>query len=146
MPSIKPSRFTGFPNPPTLQTPITQIDRINFRYPHGPRDAEAMFVDPKRKIFIMISKREEKVHLYGLPYPQSTNDLITATDFGELPSFGGGLANYVTGAAISPDGNEILVRTYTRCFTGSAMRGQIHSRCPAVWHPAFIGYPARATG
>lgn len=104
------------PEPASLQSPITSIDRINFRYPQGPRDAEAMFVDPQTKDIYVISKREEKVHLYGLPYPQNTSDLITATDYGELPSFGGGLANYVTGAAISPDGKEILVRTYTTVY------------------------------
>lgn len=104
------------PEPASLQSSITSIDRINFRYPQGPRDAEAMFVDPQTKDIYIISKREEKVHLYALPYPQSTSDLITATDYGELPSFGGGLANYVTGAAISPDGKEILVRTYTTVY------------------------------
>ncbi|MFD2933604.1 PE-PGRS family protein [Spirosoma flavum] len=114
------------PEPTNLQTPIvnTQIERINFAYPQGPRDAEAMFVDPKTKDIYVISKREEKVHLYGLSYPQNTNDLTTATDYGELPSFGGGLANYVTGAAISPDGNEILVRTYTTVYYWKRDAGQ----------------------
>ncbi|GAB3940407.1 hypothetical protein GCM10028805_02130 [Spirosoma harenae] len=105
------------PEPASLQTPITQVERINFRYPDGPRDAEAMFVDPKTKDIYIISKREEKVRLYSLPYPQNINTITTATAFGELPSFGGGgLANYVTGAAISPDGSEILVRTYTQLY------------------------------
>ncbi|GAB2561047.1 PE-PGRS family protein [Spirosoma aerophilum] len=112
------------PEPASLQAPITQIDRINFRYPNGPRDAEAMFVDPKTRDIFVISKREDKVHLYGLAYPQNTSDLITANDFGELPSFGGGLANYVTGAAISPDGNEILVRTYTAVYYWRRDAGQ----------------------
>jgi hypothetical protein len=112
------------PEPASLQAPITQIDRINYRYPQGPRDAEAMFVDPKTRDIYVISKREDKVRLYGLTYPQNTSDLITATDFGELSSFGGGLANYVTGAAISPDGNEIMVRTYTAVYYWRREAGQ----------------------
>lgn len=106
------------PEPANAQSPIvnTQIDRINFRYPLGPRDAEAMFVDPQTKGIFVISKREQVVHLYGLAYPQNTSDLTTATDFGEIPNLGGGLANYVTGAAISPDGNEIIIRTYTTTY------------------------------
>ena len=113
------------PEPANLQSPISpaQIDRINFRYPQGPRDAEAMFVDPKTKDIYVISKREEKVHLYGLTYPQNTSDLSTAQDYGEL-SFGGGLANYVTGAAISPDGTEIMVRTYTTVYYWKRDAGQ----------------------
>ncbi|ADB37230.1 hypothetical protein [Spirosoma linguale] len=114
------------PEPANLQSPIavSDIGRIDFRYPLGPRDAEAMFVDPQTKDIYIISKREEKVHLYGLAYPQSTNSLITAQDFGELPSFGGGLPNYVTGASISPDGREILLRTYTSMYYWKRDAGQ----------------------
>ena len=114
------------PEPTNLQTPIqaAQIDRINFRYPQGPRDAEAMFVDPQSKDIYVISKREQVVHLYGLAYPQNTKDLSTATDYGEIPNVGGGLANYVTGAAISPDGTEVLVRTYTNTYYWKRDKGQ----------------------
>jgi hypothetical protein len=114
------------PEPANLQTPIqaAQIERINFRYPQGPRDAEAMFVDPQTKDIYVISKREQVVHLYGLTYPQNTKDLSTATDYGEIPNLGGGLANYVTGAAISPDGTEILVRTYTNTYYWKRDKGQ----------------------
>lgn len=103
------------PEPATLQSPITQVERINFRYPDGSHDAEAMFVDPKTKDIYVITKREDKVHLYRLGYPQNVNEVTVAEALGEL-SFGGGLANYVTGAAISPDGSEILVRTYTQLY------------------------------
>ena len=112
------------PEPATVQTPVTQVERINFRYPDGPRDAEAMFVDPRTKDIYIISKREEKVHLYRLAYPQNSNEVTVAEAFGELPSFGGGLANYVTGAAISPDGSEMLVRTYSQLYYWKRSTGQ----------------------
>ncbi|RYC71609.1 MULTISPECIES: PE-PGRS family protein [Spirosoma] len=95
------------PEPANLQTPITQIERINFRYPDGPRDAEAMFIDPATKDIYIISKREANVRLYRLPYPQNINELTVAESLGEIPM------TFVTGAAISPDGSEIVVRTYT---------------------------------
>ena len=95
------------PEPANLQTPITQVERINFRYPDGPRDAEAMFVDPKTKDIYIISKREPNVRLYRLAYPQNVNEVTVAQSYGELP------ITFVTGAAISPDGSEIAVRTYT---------------------------------
>ena len=112
------------PEPASLQTPVTQVERINFRYPDGARDAEAMFVDPQTKDIYIISKREEKVHLYRLAYPQNINEVTVAESFGELPSFGGGLANYVTAAAVSPDGSEILVRTYARLYYWKRSAGQ----------------------
>ncbi|GAB3717658.1 hypothetical protein GCM10027592_59900 [Spirosoma flavus] len=93
--------------PATLQTTVTDAERINFKYPDGARDAEAMFVDPLTKDIYIISKREENVHLYTLPYPQNINEVATATYLGQLPM------TFVTGAAISPDGTEIIVRSYT---------------------------------
>ena len=95
-----------FPEPASLQTPITQVERINFRYPDGPRDAEAMLVDPATKDIYIISKREPNVHLYRLAYPQNINEVTVAESLGQLPM------TFVTGAAISPDGSELMVRTY----------------------------------
>ena len=101
------SQIYRMPEPANLQTPITQVERINFRYPDGPRDAEAMFVDPQTKDIYIITKREPNVRLYRLPYPQNVNEITVAQPYGELP------ITFVTGAAISPDGSEIVVRTYT---------------------------------
>jgi hypothetical protein len=47
------------------------------------------------------------VRLYRLAYPQNVNEITVAQAYGELP------ITFVTGAAISPDGSEIVVRTYT---------------------------------
>ena len=111
------------PEPATLQSTISGVERINFRYPDGSHDAEAMFVDPQTKDIYIITKREEKVHLYRLSYPQNINEVTVAEALGEL-SFGGGLANYVTAAAISPDGSEILVRTYSQLYYWKRNTGQ----------------------
>ena len=112
------SQIYRFPEPASLQTPITQIERINFRYPDGPRDAEAMFVDPATKDIYIISKRESKVRLYSLPYPQDVNQVTVAKSYGELPT------TFVTSAAISPDGAEMLVRTYAQVYYYKRDAGQ----------------------
>jgi hypothetical protein len=112
------------PEPATLQTSVSQVERINFRYPDGPRDAEAMFVDPQTKDIYIISKREPNTHLYRLAYPQNINEVTVAQGYGELPSFGQGLPAYVTGAAISPDGSEIIVRTYSALFYWKRKAGE----------------------
>ena len=129
------------PEPASLQTPITQVDRINFRYPDGPRDAEAMFVDPQTKDIYIVSKREDQVHLYSLPYPQNLNEITVAKSLGTLPSFGGGLANYVTSAAISTDGSEIIVRTYTNLYFWK--RNENQSIADALTLGTFRALPIR---
>lgn len=104
--------------PASLQESIGQVERINFRYPDGPRDAEAMIVDPQTRDTWIISKRESKVHLYRLPYPQDINQVTTLEAYGELPF------TYVTSAGISPDGSEILLRTYLQVFHWKRNAGQ----------------------
>ncbi|QKZ14634.1 PE-PGRS family protein [Spirosoma sp. KUDC1026] len=112
------SQIYRMPEPANLQTPVTQIERINFRYPDGPRDAEAMFVDPQTSDIFIVTKRENNSRLYRLPYPQNINEVTVAELLGELP------LTFATGAAISPDGTEILVRTYTQIFYWKRNAGQ----------------------
>lgn len=113
-----------FPEPKSLSDSITQVERINFRYPDGPRDAEAIIVDPQTRDVYVISKREPNEHLYRLAYPQNINEVTTLEALGQLPNFAAGLPGWVTSAAISPDGNEILVRTYTQILYWKRKAGQ----------------------
>ncbi len=98
------------PEPASLSAVVGPVEKITFVYPDGPRDAEALFCDPLTRDLWIVSKREAKVHLYRLKFPQSTTSVTTAEAFGELPY------TYVTGASISPDGLEILIRTYFGVF------------------------------
>jgi hypothetical protein len=98
------------PEPASLNAAVGPVEKINFVYPDGPRDAEALFCDPLTRDLWIVSKRESKVRLYRLAYPQSTTATITAEAFGELPY------SVVTGAGISPDGLEIVIRTYFGVF------------------------------
>src|SRR5207253_2979860 len=74
--------------------------------------------DPQTKDLWIVSKREDKVHLYQLPYPQSTTDVMTAKSYGQLP------LTYVDGGSISSDGTEILLRTYTGIYYFKRTSGQ----------------------
>lgn len=107
-----------FPEPANLTTSIKQVERITYRYPDGPRDAEAMLVDPQTRDIYIISKRETRVRLYRLKYPQNINEVSVAEALGELP------LSVVTGAAISTDGTEILLRTYTNIYYYKRKDGQ----------------------
>lgn len=98
-----------FEEPALLDTLISirKIDRIEIQYEDGPRDAEALFVDPKKGDIYIISKREEKVGLYQVVYPQSYTEINIAKKVATLP------LSMVTAADICPKGKYILVKTYT---------------------------------
>ncbi|MBO0950984.1 PE-PGRS family protein [Fibrella forsythiae] len=106
------------PEPKNLTDAVGPVEKINFKYPDGARDAETLLIDPQTRDLYVVSKRETKVHLYRLAYPQSTTSVITAELLGELPY------TYVTGGAFSPDGSEVVIRTYTNIFYWSRKSGQ----------------------
>ncbi len=101
-----------FAEPEILDTLITvsKIDKIEFTYEDGPRDAEALFADPRTGDLYVISKREENCGIYRLEYPQSFSKPNVARRVGSLPY------NWITAADISPAGNRILVKTYSTIY------------------------------
>ncbi|PSL25137.1 PE-PGRS family protein [Dyadobacter jiangsuensis] len=82
------------------------LQKITFSYPDGPRDAEALIVDPVTKDIFVLSK-EAQTNIYRLPFPQSTSETIVAEKVGTVP----GVA-IATAGSISKDGSEMVVRTY----------------------------------
>jgi hypothetical protein len=96
-----------FAEPASTTDTVFACDKIIFQYPDGSHDAEAMFVDNATKDIYIITKQDAPSRIYKIPYPQSTTVTNTAVMVGSLTY------NGVTGAAISPSGNEILVRSYT---------------------------------
>lgn len=89
---------------------LRNVEKIRYRYPDGNRDAECLMVDPLTNNLIIISKREDNVHIYLASYPQSTTEVITLKKVGTLP-FG-----LVVAGNISPDGKEILLKNYQKVF------------------------------
>lgn len=89
----------------------TELEKITFKYPDGPRDAEALLVDPLTKDIFIISKEMDKAGIYRLAFPQSTSETINAEKVGIIPS-----VLFATGANVSVDGTEILIRTYLSVY------------------------------
>jgi hypothetical protein len=120
----------------TADTTLMNIETIKFQMPDGPRDAESMMIDPLTRDIFIISKREQKVNLYRLPYPQSTTNEITAElavaklEFnqfeekitseknGEVLTNGyhSDYYNQVVSCDISKDGGEVLVKSYSSVY------------------------------
>ena len=86
---------------------VANVDKIIYQYPDGTHDAEAILVDNKTKDIYIITKKDAPSRIYKLAFPQSTSAVNTASFSGSL-SFSG-----VTCAAFSPDGKEMVVKTYT---------------------------------
>ncbi|WP_031526292.1 hypothetical protein [Dyadobacter crusticola] len=95
------------------------VEKISFSYPDGPRDSESMILDPVTKDIFIISKTVENTGIYRLPYPQSTSEVIVAEKVGSVPG-----VSTATGASISRDGSEILIRTYLNVHYWKRMEGE----------------------
>lgn len=95
-----------------------------FRYPDGRHDAEAIFIDPTNgRPYLVTKTLSLPGGVYRFPLPLRPN--VTAT----LEKVEGEAVNQisklllVTGAATSPDGNRVVVRTYLGAFEMTRPQG-----------------------
>ena len=98
--------FYCFNEPLMDEDTIQSAQRIRFNYADGARDAEAFFVDPGTKDIFIITKRDNPSRVYKINYPYSIGTVNIAEQVATLTYSG------VVGAAISPDGKEIITKTY----------------------------------
>jgi len=125
---------------PTLTTDtVFNSDKITFQYPDGSHDAEAMLLDNSTKDIYLISKRDSASRIYKLPYPQSTTTTMIATLVGEMPFTG------VSAAAASPDGKELLVKTYTNVYYWKRNAGETIGAA-LLRTPLALGYMLEPQG
>lgn len=97
------------------------LDRaITLTYPDGPHNAEALIVDPSSGAICVVTKTASK----------ATEVFVAPAEGGELRRIGsidvGGFINEsrkVTGAALSPDGGFVAVRTYMAAYEFSVTDG-----------------------
>lgn len=96
-----------FKEPSVSTDTVSAYDKIIFIYPDGSNNAEAILVDNNTKDIYLITKSDIKTNIYKLAYPQSISGINTAELVGSLAFTG------VVGACISPNGKEIIIKTYT---------------------------------
>lgn len=101
-------KFYKFPEPAEGVDTVYNIETINFNYPDYPHDAEAFLTDAASEDIFIITKRDSRAKIFRLSPHNGSN--LTAVPEGELPYSG------VVSAAISKDGKEILVKTYTTVY------------------------------
>jgi hypothetical protein len=89
---------------------IADYSTITYQYPDGPRDAETLMIDPKNSDLIVISKRDVKVRVYIIPYPQNTQEHAINYFKGALPF------RSIVAGDISPDGKKMIIKDYGRIY------------------------------
>ena len=55
--------------------------RLDFRYPDGARDCEAVAVDPADRAVLLVTKRDERPRVYRLPLPEATPRALQTAEF-----------------------------------------------------------------
>ena len=128
-----------FAEPGATTKEVSGYDKINFKYPDGAHDADAILVDNNTKDIYIITKTGVYSRIYKLSYPQNTASINTAILCGSL-SFNG-----VTSAALSPDGKEILVKTYEKIYYWKKGKEQTIEQTLAET-PLPLSLPIGATG
>lgn len=93
-----------FPEPKRLADATVDATQYTVKYADGPRDAEALMVHPTTGRVYIASKNEDGGGLYEGPAELTTGGTNTFRRVGEVP--------WVTDGAFSPDGDELVLRSY----------------------------------
>lgn len=102
------STIYHFPEPELDTDTIQHISKLEFRYPDGPHDAEAIVVDAAAGEIYLITKRDMPARIYKIAAAQKKEQVQTAEYVGALPYSG------VVSAALSAKG--VIVKTYTGLY------------------------------
>ncbi len=126
---------------------------LEFRFPDGPRDCEAVAVDVARGEILLLSKRDLPAHLYSLPLPgaagPASDEPLVARYLVEVfnipqPTADDARGRFLLGAKlgqptsldVAPDGSAALVLTYGAVYRFAKQPDE-------DWRAAFRRLPER---
>jgi hypothetical protein len=90
--------------------PVENIERMEFTYPDGPRDAETLMIDPWTKDLYIVSKRDFRSIVYRASYPQKVGERTELEKLAQLPF------NWAVAGDISSDGKQIAIKDKTKIY------------------------------
>jgi hypothetical protein len=93
-----------FHEPAKLRDQTVDVTRYTVRYDAGPRNAEALMVQPQTGRVYIASKNEDGGGLYRGPAKLSTQGVNVFRRIADVP--------WVTDGAFSPDGSRLVLRGY----------------------------------
>ena len=142
------------PEPNTMAAgAVTASRSIAFRYPGGPRDAEAIAVDPDAGLAYVLSKRTVPAELYAVPLSLAPLEAgpVTARYLGPIESLPRPTEDELTQLTeeqiwrwqptamdFSADGKSATILTYRATYIYSRLDGQ-------SWYEALQSEPAATT-
>jgi hypothetical protein len=98
---------------PRREVEIGPTEAVSFRYPDGPHDVEAMWVAPNGDVHLVSKGRSGPVRHYRVPTAAwKLRRPTTAQLIERLPIAVRTRSDQVTGAALSPDGRTVAIRSY----------------------------------
>lgn len=106
---------------------------LTARYPDGSHDAETLMSDPRTGDLYVVTKSDKGasgVYRWAAPQPPTGTATLERVATIEVGQLDGALDRRVTGGDISPDGSEILLRTYTSAWVWE--RGEEESVADAL--------------
>jgi hypothetical protein len=133
-----------------VATARPQVERL--RYPSGPVDAESLAVAPGGHAYIVTKTQAARSEVYAVPPRAGPNRVQLLRRVGALAVpvahasalLPGRLARLTTGAAISPDGRLLAVRSYLDAFVWRLGVGGVAS---ALRHaPTTVSLPLQRQG
>lgn len=101
-----------FPEPNAQNLPLegvhymdaSDIERFEFEYPDGPRDAETLMIDPWTKDLYIVSKRDFRSIIYRAKFPLTSEKRTKLERLAQLPF------NWAVAGDISADGKKIAIK------------------------------------
>ena len=102
----KDVRFYVIEEPALTTSKVDYAWRVDFSYPGGPRDAEAIAVDVENESVLVLTKRDIPARLYSVPLQPDSKKRQVATRLGVI----GGLPQ-ATAMDISGDGKKAVILT-----------------------------------
>ncbi|MCH8922318.1 MAG: tandem-95 repeat protein [Planctomycetes bacterium] len=132
---------------------LTDVERFEFVYPDGARDAETLLVDPTSGDVVIVSKRDEQNHVYLVTQEQldqledgetHTLDLLGTTTWGDAP--GDGELTGAVGGDVSADGREILIKSYKNVYYYSRAPGSSIAEAIIDVEPVTVPYTPETKG
>jgi hypothetical protein len=94
------------------------IERIEFTYPDGPRDAETLMIDPWTKDLYIVSKKDYRSLIYKAAYPQAVGVRTELEKIAQLPF------NWTLAGDISADGTQIAIKVFNRIYNWNRNAGE----------------------
>jgi hypothetical protein len=132
----------------TTERSTAQADVWRLRYPDGAHDAEALLVEPTtHRAYIVTKTFSGTSTVYAVPASPQDGRLQTLRRVASIriPIIVGGPRDLaITGGAIAPDGERLLVRTYTAAYLWPLQRGDVVGALRAQAKP--IDLPSQRQG